>query len=310
MRDISSFEIKAFLEETKEEMEGAFIKNFSQITPSRFRLEVYKEKRKFLLINFNPKLICLTKIVEEAQTPSSEVLRIRKILKGRRIEKVFQEGFERKIFFLCNGLRIIVDFTPNSNIFIETNEQRIKLFRKIEKNLKKEKQPKDKFFELFEKGVAPIYANEYLQRNEKEEIEKWFEEIIKKKEYFLFLENGKVKDYALTKIKKYENFSTRCYSSINSLLEEVYRQIIIEEKKVKEEEKEKKIEKLKSILLQQQEKIKELKEKEENYRKIGDYIFQHLDEINEIIQKAKKGEIKIVFDGKKKKLTIETNDQK
>ena len=304
MRDISSFEIKAFIEESKNEMEGAFIKSFSQINENRFRIELYKQNKKFLLISFKPKLICLTKILEEAMQPNSEVMRIRKLLKGKKIIKISQEGLERIIKFDCGDLQIIIDFTPNSNIFIQTKQQKIKLFKKAEISLKEKEKPKSKFFELFEKGVAPLYANEYIQRNLSIEVGDWLNQLIKRKEYLLF-RNGKIKDYAITKIQKYSNFKAENFNSINSLLDNVYKQIIEEENEEFEREKKEKIEKLKKILAQQEENIKELEDEEKKYREIGDYIFQHLNEVNELIKKARNGEIKVIFDGKRKKIIVE-----
>ena len=304
MRDISSFEIRAFVEESKDEIEGAFIKNFSQINENRFKIELYKQNRKFLLISFKPKLICLTKIIEEAIQPSSEVMRIRKLLKGRKVLGISQEGLERRILIDCGELKLIIDFTPNYNIFIQTKEQKIKLFKKEEIATKEKEKPKNKFFELFEMGVPPIYANEYIQKNLSISIEEWLNQLIKRKEYLIF-KNGKIKDYAITKIGKYSSLQIETYSSINQLLDEVYKQIIEEEKEGFEKEKKEKIEKLKKILAQQEENIKQLEKEEKNYREIGDYIFQHLNEINELIEKAKKGEIKVIFDGKRKKIEIE-----
>ena len=304
MRDISSFEIKAFIEEKRSEIEGTFIKNFSQINEDRFRIELYKQNKKFLLISFKPKLVCLTKILEEAMQPSSDVMRIRKLVKGKRVMKISQEGLERKITLDCGDLQILIDFTPNSNLFIQTKEQKIKLFKKAEVELKEREKPKSKFFELFEKGVAPLYANEYIQRNLNIEVEEWLNQLIKRREYFIF-KNGNIKDYAITKIQKYSNLNAENFDSINLVLDNVYKQIIEEENEEFEKEKKQKIEKLKSVLLQQEENIKELEEEEKKYREIGDYIFQHLDEINELIKKAKNGEIKIIFDGKKKKVIIE-----
>ena len=304
MRDISSFEIKAFIEESKNEIEGAFIKSFSQINENRFRIELYKQNKKFLLISFKPKLICLTKILEEAMQPNSEVMRIRKLLKGKKIIKISQEGLERIIKFDCGDLQIIIDFTPNSNIFIQTKQQKIKLFKKAEISLKEKEKPKSKFFELFEKGVAPLYANEYIQRKLSIEVGDWLNQLIKRKEYLLF-RNGKIKDYAITKIQKYSNLKAENFNSINPLLDNVYRQIIEEENEEFEKEKKEKIEKLKKILAQQEENIKELEDEEKKYREIGDYIFQHLNEVNELIKKARKGEIKIIFDGKRKKIIVE-----
>ena len=304
MRDISSFEIRAFVEESKNEVEGAFIKNFSQINENRFRIELYKQNRKFLLISFKPKLICLTKIIEEAIQPSSEVMRIRKLLKGRKILKISQEGLERKILIDCSDLKLIIDFTPNFNIFIQTKEQKIKLFKKEEIITKEKEKPKNKFFELFEMGVPPIYANEYLQKNLSIRVEEWLNQLIERKEYLIF-KNGKIKDYAITKIEKYSSLQIETYASINQLLDEVYKQVIEEEKGESDKEKKERIEKLKKILAQQEQHIKELEDEEKRYRKIGDYIFQHLDEINELIHKAKKGEIKVIFDGKRRKIEIE-----
>jgi predicted ribosome quality control (RQC) complex YloA/Tae2 family protein len=304
MRDISSFEIKAFIEESKNEIEGAFIKSFSQINENRFRIELYKQNKKFLLISFKPKLICLTKILEEAMQPNSEVMRIRKLLKGKKIIRISQEGLERIIKFDCGDLQIIIDFTPNSNIFIQTKQQKIKLFKKAEISLKEKEKPKSKFFELFEKGVAPLYANEYIQRNLSIEVGDWLNQLIKRKEYLLF-RNGRIKDYAITKIQKYSNFKAENFNSINSLLDNVYKQIIEEENEEFEKEKKEKIEKLKKILAQQEENIKELENEEKKYREIGDYIFQHLNEINELIKKARNGEIKVIFDGKRKKIIVE-----
>jgi len=304
MRDISSFEIKAFVEESKNEIEGAFIKSFSQINENRFRIELYKQNKKFLIISFKPKLICLTKILEEAMQPNSEVMRIRKLLKGEKIIKISQEGLERIIKFDCEDLQIIIDFTPNSNIFIQTKQQKIKLFKKAEISLKEKEKPKSKFFELFEKGVAPLYANEYIQRNLSIEVGDWLNQLIKRKEYLLF-RNGKIKDYAITKIQNYSNLKAQTFDSINSLLDNVYKQIIEEENEGFEKEKKEKIEKLKKILAQQEENIKELEDEEKKYREIGDYIFQHLDGINELIKKARNGEIKVIFDGKRKKIIVE-----
>ena len=304
MRDISSFEIKAFIEESKNEIEGAFIKSFSQINENRFRIELYKQNKKFLLISFKPKLICLTKILEEAMQPNSEVMRIRKLLKGKKIIKISQEGLERIIKFDCGDLQIIIDFTPNSNIFIQTKQQKIKLFKKAEISLKEKEKPKSKFFELFEKGVAPLYANEYIQRNLSIELEDWLNQLIKRKEYLLF-RNGRIKDYAITKIQKYSNLKAENFNSINPLLDNVYRQIIEEENEEFEKEKKEKIEKLKKILAQQEKNIKELENEEKRYREIASYIFQHLDEINELIKKARNGEIKVIFDGKRKKIIVE-----
>lgn len=333
VRDISSFEIRAFAVENENLING-YIKNFVEINSNRYRLEINKNGRIPIIISFSPKLISVTKIIENGTNPTSEVIHLKKEINGKKIKGIKQEDLERRVIFEIEDANLIIDFTPNFNIILEKNGNIFKLFKKPEKDLQKNKNDegkkqakqtaktnenkkdlkegpeneRGKFFELFNAGVAPLYANEFISRKLSCSVENWLDELIEKKEYWIYFEDKKLKDYAITSISKYTGLEARKLDSINELLDHVYEEILNEEKNRKEDvEKQKiteKIKKLEEVLKTQEETIKKLKEEEKKNREVGEYIFQHLDEINEILSKAKKGEYPIEFKENRKIIRI------
>ena len=155
-------------------------------------------------------------------------------------------------------------------------------------------------------SLGGLYAEEVLLRAgvdkntscedlKKEEIDKIFNHL---QELLLEIIEGKAKpcvfvddqggwiDAVPTLLKKYAHFECVTYENLNEALDEYYARTSTEER-VEEVEKrsERELERLKTILRDQERALEDLKEKAELNRKIGDIIYTHLNELQFLLQR-------------------------
>lgn len=143
-------------------------------------------------------------------------------------------------------------------------------------------------------GIDEKTPGNSLSGNKLSQLEGLINEIRISAKPYGFFENGKMVDFALTKLSKYKNLETREFPSLSEAADEYYAHL---------EQTNPKLEKLLERLEKQNERLQVLGEEEKENRARGDYIYEHYNEAEQIITSAKTGD----FDEIEKKYAAKTD---
>ena len=122
--DISSYTTKILEKEIQKEIEGKYFNNIQQIDKDLFKLSFSSPKKELLI---QPgKRINLTYFKFQAPKKASQIsMVLRKKLKGKKLQRVYQHGADRIIIFEFNDLKLIVEFFSQDNLVLVDNDFKI-----------------------------------------------------------------------------------------------------------------------------------------------------------------------------------------
>ncbi len=292
------------------ELQGLIGKRFSKISrlENGYRLRIGDAD----IICQPPIRLHITRYIEESEGTDSFVEKIRKGIKGARLEGVSQINSDRVIMFDFGEHRLYFEMFAKGNIILVKEGKTITALRyehwtdreiKPNTEYKTPKPPpteisdviSDKYIivSLLKLPLGREYTEELLLRagiNEKipgnhiseKQIEKLENELDKmRKEFspYVFYDSGKPIAFGLIKFSKYSNLETRELRTLSEAADEYYlaNQIPVEDEKA---------EKLKLRLAKQEEYLEQLKKEEKEYKEKGDFVYANYEEIEKILRIA------------------------
>jgi len=293
-----------------EELQGLVGKRFSKISKleNGYRLRIGDAD----VMCQPPIRLHITKYIEESEEADSLVEKIRKEVKGARLEGVSQINSDRVIMLDFGECRLYFEMFAKGNIILVKEGKTIAALRyehwadrEIKPNMeyKTPKPPPTKISDILSDKYIIVallkfplgreYVEELLLRadiNEKipgnrlseKQIEKLENELDKmRKEFspYVFYDGGKPIAFGLIKFSKYSNLEKREFRTLSEAADEYYlaNQMPMEDKKV---------EKLKLRLAKQEEYLEELKKEEKEYKEKGDFVYANYEEIEKILRIA------------------------
>ncbi len=337
MREITSLELHALVDELRPSIENGFLRKFYELGDGSFRFGFYSTESGNtmvyckLLVTFNKTLLA-----ESAGEASDFSMGIRKRVENTRVTSITQHGSDRIIIMgiVAKGANynLIIEMFGKGNIVLVnemgTVEQCYKSIafrdRKIAPRAKYNFPPSAGIRDIWSAdyddilaevkkaaavgkkvmaelskgiGIGPLYLEDVFNRegvNPKGRIESVKEsegiargiadtlERMRKPMPVLYTLEGRVLDYAIMPIKKYEQMgaTAKRYGTISELLDDLHSE---ERTLVSNEAGERRLEELKANIKKQEELAKQLGKESDDYQKAGHRIFEMMGEINELI---------------------------
>ena len=123
---LSSFEIRALVEETSKELEKARLTKVQQIGTELFKLSFStKSGKRDLLIEIGKRLNLTSYSIKAPEKPSQVSVILRKHLENRQLEKIEQHGFDRVVVLDFGGNKIILEFFSHGNLILTDEANKI-----------------------------------------------------------------------------------------------------------------------------------------------------------------------------------------
>lgn len=123
---LSSFEIRALVEESSKEIEKAHLTKVQQIGKELFRLSFStKSGKKDLLVDIGKRFNITGYSIKAPEKPSQVSIVLRKYLENRILEKIEQHGFDRVIVLDFGENKIILEFFSHGNLILIDNKDKI-----------------------------------------------------------------------------------------------------------------------------------------------------------------------------------------
>ncbi|MCX8172421.1 MAG: ribosome rescue protein RqcH [Archaeoglobaceae archaeon] len=317
MKQMSSFDIKACLQELQE-LVGGRVEKIYHYPPSEIRIRIYSGDKYDLIIEAG-KRIHLTKFPKESpKFPTPFAMLLRKHLEGAKIRAIEQKDFDRVVeihFEREKNKKIIVELFSKGNIILMEEDKVIMPLREIKKQSTERKldESRDLVRYLANSGLGGLYAEEICLRtgiNKKkkfyelneEEKRAIFKEIETLKNFSpkpqIVVKDGKYVDVVPMDLLYYRDFEKKFFATFNEALDDFYSKIAIES--IQEDEE---IEKLRNRLRIQQETLRAYEEEIKMSREIAEMIYANYSKIKSIIEKLRAGErvedvLKIYWDRK------------
>lgn len=339
MREMQNIEYFYIVRELSQLENKHFSKIYS-LGEKSFRMKIGNDN---IIIEL-PIRLGIAKYLEKSET-SAFTEKIRKILNNQKLLKISQYGNDRILEFDFEKNILFLEMFAKGNFILTNNDRKIAaVFReemwkdRILKNGAVYNAPKNEITENFEKTLSEKYiivcllklplGKEYVKEmlakcridekkpgnalNESEilSLKNEYEKILQNLKPYLFLENGKIVDYGLTKFKKYENLETKEMLSLSEAMEEFYAF-------ASKEKKSEKIEALERRLNEQNAMLEKLKQEESEAKEKGDFIYMNYEKIEKILQSAKEIGIQNIdklnnvlkIDKRKKEIELETENK-
>ncbi len=337
MRELTSLELHALIDELRPSIENGFIRKFYELSPDSFRFGFYSPESGNtmiyckLLVTFNR-----TVLAESAGEASDFSMGIRKRIENARVTGIEQHGSDRIIvigisakgsnysliiemfgkgnIILLNEMGIVeqcyrsvtfkdrkiaprskYNFPPSAGIREVWSAGYADVLAEVRKAANAEKKAMAEVSKGV--GIGPLYLEDVFNREginpkgriendrDAERIAKGIADLLermKRPEPLLYTLGGKVLDYAILPIRKYEQMgaSAKRYKTISELLDELHSE---DRTTVSNEAAEKRIEELKANIKKQEELAARLEKESDEYQKAGHKIFEMMGEINALI---------------------------
>jgi predicted ribosome quality control (RQC) complex YloA/Tae2 family protein len=153
---LSSFEIRALVEETSKEIEKAHLTKVQQIGKELFRLSFStRSGKRDLLVEMGKRFNLTDYSMKAPEKPSQVAIVLRKYLENKILERIEQHGFDRVIVLDFGENKIILEFFSHGNMILtDKNNKIILTFRHEE--WKDRKLEKGQTY-LFPKGALNPY---------------------------------------------------------------------------------------------------------------------------------------------------------
>jgi len=131
---LSSFEIRALVEETAAQIEKAHLDKVQQLGPELFRFSFStKTGKKELLIEIGKRFNLTDYSLKAPEKASAVSMLFRKHLENKRLESIEQHEFDRVIVLDFSDYKIVLEFFSHGNmVLIDSKNKIILTFRKEE----------------------------------------------------------------------------------------------------------------------------------------------------------------------------------
>lgn len=311
MKQLSSFDIKACVEELKE-LVGGKVEKVYHHPPNEIRIRIYAGKKVDLVIEAGRR-IHLTKFPKQApRFPSAFAMLLRKHLEGARILSIEQYDFDRVVVIDFERgeekRRLVAELFSKGNVVLLDGDDRVimplKHTVKVGERYKfpEQRERKDEDREVVKvlamSGLGGLYAEEVCLRagiNKKKkyseldegEIRRINDELQKLMSFSpkpqIVLKNGDYFDVAPMDLLYYSDYEKKYFETFNDALDDYYSKKLSEIDEI-ETQKSEELEKLKKRLEIQRSSLKKFQEEEELYRRIGDAIYENYQLVEKILQ--------------------------
>ncbi len=324
-----SLDIYAWLQESRNTLEGGFIKKIYQIDEHSFLLKIYKGETQSLFIDLRGWIYFGEK--ETPMEPSMFAMFLRKRFSNRKILGVYQLNFDRIVVFeMSDNYSLIFELFGEGNVIVVKDGIIERGYREREwrhrailrgeeyKGPPPRHHPVEDIDELCEVinnskyDVVRVLALEYnmgkyaeevclragVNKNAKKINEDECDKIKNALRSLFNFEGGFVyEDFFSPVPLRNRDFQERYETFNEAIAKYAERGIIV----VSEEE-----QKLKRRIEEQRKLIEEYRKKEEEYRKIGDLLYAHFVEVEKSLKLAAEG--KIPYDRKNGKMRVNLED--
>ena len=123
---LSSFEIRALVEETSKELEKARLTKVQQIGKELFKLSFStKSGKRDLLVEIGKRLNLTSYSIKAPEKPSQVSIVLRKYLENKPLEKIEQHGFDRVVVLDFGDNKIILEFFSHGNLILTDEANKI-----------------------------------------------------------------------------------------------------------------------------------------------------------------------------------------
>ncbi len=311
MKQLSSFDIKACVEELKE-LVGGKVEKVYHHPPNEIRIRIYAGKKVDLVIEAGRR-IHLTKFPKQApRFPSAFAMLLRKHLEGARILSIEQYDFDRVVVIDFERgeekRRLVAELFSKGNVVLLDGDDRVimplKHTVKVGERYKfpEQRGRKDDNREVVKvlamSGLGGLYAEEVCLRAgidkrkkyselDEDEIRRIDDELQKLMSFSpkpqIVLKNGDYFDVAPMDLLYYSDYEKKYFETFNDALDDYYSKKLSEIDEI-ETQKSEELEKLKKRLEIQRSSLKKFQEEEELYRRIGDAIYENYQLVEKILQ--------------------------
>ncbi len=311
MKQLSSFDIKACVEELKE-LVGGKVEKVYHHPPNEIRIRIYAGKKVDLVIEAGRR-IHLTKFPKQApRFPSAFAMLLRKHLEGARIASIEQYDFDRVVVIDFERgeekRRLVAELFSKGNVVLLDGDDRVimplKHTVKVGERYKfpEQRGRKDDNREVVKvlamSGLGGLYAEEVCLRAgidkrkkyselDEDEIRRIDDELQKLMSFSpkpqIVLKNGDYFDVAPMDLLYYSDYEKKYFETFNDALDDYYSKKLSEIDEI-ETQKSEELEKLKKRLEIQRSSLKKFQEEEELYRRIGDAIYENYQLVEKILQ--------------------------
>ncbi len=311
MKQLSSFDIKACVEELKE-LVGGKVEKVYHHPPNEIRIRIYAGKKVDLVIEAGRR-IHLTKFPKQApRFPSAFAMLLRKHLEGARIASIEQYDFDRVVVIDFERgeekRRLVAELFSKGNVVLLDGDDRVimplKHTVKVGEHYKfpEQRGRKDEDREVVKvlamSGLGGLYAEEVCLRAgidkkkkyselDEEEIRRINDELQKLMSFSpkpqIVLKNGDYFDVVPMDLLYYSDYEKKYFETFNDALDDYYSKKLSEIDEI-ETQKSEELEKLKKRLEIQRSSLKKFQEEEELYRRIGDAIYENYQLVEKILQ--------------------------
>ncbi len=311
MKQLSSFDIKACVEELKELVSGKVEKVYHH-PPNEIRIRIYAGRKVDLVIEAGRR-IHLTKFPKQApRFPSAFAMLLRKHLEGARIASIEQYDFDRVVVidFERGGekKRLVAELFSKGNVVLLDEENRVimplkhtvkvgEIYRFPEQRERRD-EDREVVKVLAMSGLGGLYAEEVCLRAgidkkkkyselDEEEIRRIDEELEKLMNFSpkpqIVLKDGDYLDVVPMDLLYYSSYEKKYFETFNDALDDYYSKKLSEIDEI-ETRKSEELEKLKKRLEIQRESLKKFEEEAEFYKKTGDAIYENYQLVEKIIE--------------------------
>lgn len=311
MKQLSSFDIKACVEELKE-LVGGKVEKVYHHPPNEIRIRIYAGKKVDLVIEAGRR-IHLTKFPKQApRFPSAFAMLLRKHLEGARIASIEQYNFDRVVVIDFERgeekRRLVAElFSKGDAVLLDGDDRVIMPLKHTVKVGERYKFPeqrgrKDDNREVVKvlamSGLGGLYAEEVCLRAgidkrkkyselDEDEIRRINDELQKLMSFSpkpqIVLKNGDYFDVVPMDLLYYSDYEKKYFETFNDALDDYYSKKLSEIDEI-ETQKSEELEKLKKRLEIQRSSLKKFQEEEELYRRIGDAIYENYQLVEKILQ--------------------------
>lgn len=310
VKQLSSFDIKACVEELKE-LIGGKVEKIYHHPPDEIRIRIYAGRKVDLVVEAGRR-IHLTKFPKQSpRFPSAFAMLLRKHLEGARIVNVEQYDFDRVVVidFERGGVRkrLVAEIFSKGNLILLDSENRVimplkhtikagDVYRFPER--RKGDVNKETVKYLATSGLGGLYAEEIclrtkvdrkkryseLSEDERKRVDQEIEKLINfTPKPQIVLKDGDYYDVVPMDLLYYSSLEKKYFEKFNDALDDFFSKKISESDEL-ESRKSEELEKLKRRLEIQKESLKRFQEEEKLYRKIGDTIYENYQLVDKIIQ--------------------------
>ncbi|MFI5412793.1 MAG: NFACT family protein [Candidatus Micrarchaeales archaeon] len=305
MRGISTAELAVLVNELQEYV-GFYIDRFYEVSDSKFRLKLSKNKVQPNIQIILSYTINKTNYIEKQEQASNFTIAVRKRIEGFNIKAIKQLNNDRIVLFeLKKGeeqFNLIVEMFGKGNLIITDKEMKIVL-------VYTQQESKDRIIKSNLQYKTPKQSSDY-----KIEMPNEISPIIYRKE-------GKSIDYSITPNERHKELEIQKFATLQEALDVFYYENKVGEQKEENKEQKKMIEELQNSIKKQEKILKGIENEIQVNKEIGKQLLENMNMINEMIKAAQsnkritRDELQRMFpkirvlnvDLKDKKATIELN---